>query len=125
MLQSVLYRTLNSLQLAGFRSAALKFEQALADPEETQRAILFRLLKENANSAFGQAHGLGSIRSVSEYQQRVPAASYDDLAPWVERIKAGEANVLTREPVLVFEKSSGSASPAKYIPYTHTLRAQF
>jgi GH3 auxin-responsive promoter len=125
MLQSVLYRTLNSLQLAGCRQAARKFEQALANPEDTQRAILTRLLKDNANSAFGQVHGFESIRSVREYQQSVPPASYDDLAPWINRIKAGEGNVLTCEPVLMFEKSSGSASAAKYIPYTRTLRAQF
>jgi len=125
MLQPVVYRALHALPRASFRCAARKFEQALADPERTQRAILLQLLKRNATSAYGQQHGFASIRSVHEYQRAVPIAAYDDLAPWVERIKAGEARLLTNEPVLMFEKSSGSASAAKYIPYTRSLSAQF
>ena len=121
----LLYRTLNHVILSGFRSAAREFEHALAEPEQPQRQILLQLLERNANSLYGKKHGFASIRSVQEYQQRVPVVSYDDLAPWVERIKTGEAGVLTTKPVLMFEKSSGSASAAKYIPYTRTLQAQF
>ncbi len=125
MLQPIAYRALNALPLASFSRAASRFEQALADPEERQLAILSQLLKRNATSAYGQQHGFASIRSVREYQHRVPIAAYDGVAPWVDRIRSGEPQVLCSERVLMFEKSSGSASAAKYIPYTHSLRAQF
>jgi hypothetical protein len=125
MLQTAVYRALNALPLMSVRPAARKFDQALSDPAKAQRTILFELLRRNETSAYGQQHSFASIRSVREYQQRVPIAGYDDLAPWVERIKGGEGHVLTSEPVLMFEKSSGSASAAKYIPYTRTLSAQF
>lgn len=121
----LLHRTLNHLILSGFRSATREFEHALAEPEQRQRQILLQLLHRNANSLYGKKYGFASIRSIQEYQQRVPVVSYDDVAPWVERIKTGEAGVLTSDPVLMFEKSSGSASAAKYIPYTRMLRAQF
>jgi len=121
----LLHRTLNHLILSGFRSATREFEHALAEPEQPQRQILMHLLPRNANSLYGKKYGFASIRSIQEYQQRVPVVSYDDLAAWIERIKTGEAEVLTTEPVTMFEKSSGSASAAKYIPYTRTLKAQF
>jgi len=125
MLRPLLYRALNALPLAGFRRAADEFESALANPEEVQRRLLLDLLRLNRDCAFGRQYGFQSISTVREYQDRVPVVGYDDLAPWIERIKAGESSVLTSEPVLAFEKSSGSASAAKYIPYTQTLRAQF
>ncbi len=119
------YRALNSLPLAGFRRGTRQFETALANPEEVQRRLLIDLLKKNRTSAFGRQYGFESIGSVREYQDRVPVVTYDDLATWIERIQSGEREVLTNEPVLAFEKSSGSASAAKYIPYTQTLRRQF
>jgi len=125
MLRQSYYRALNAIPLAAFWRQAKQFTSALSNPEAVQREILFDLLKQNRDCAFGARHGFESIRTVREFQDRVPVASYDDLAPWVERIKAGEQNVLTSEPVLAFEKSSGSASAAKYIPYTRTLQTQF
>jgi GH3 auxin-responsive promoter len=125
MPNALLYRTLNHVMLGGFRRAAREFERALGEPERKQREILLQLLQRNATSLYGKKYFFDSIRSIEEYQQRVPVVAYDDLAPWIERIKTGETGVLTTEPVLMFEKSSGSASAAKYIPYTRTLRAQF
>jgi GH3 auxin-responsive promoter len=125
MLRPLLYRTLNTVPLAGFRRAAREFASALANPEEVQRRLLLELLKQNRRCAFGRQYGFASISNVREYQDRVPVVTYDDLAPWLERIKSGERGVLTSERVLAFEKSSGSASAAKYIPYTQTLGRQF
>jgi len=125
MLRPLLYRALNSFPLAGFRRDAYRFGSALANPEEVQRRLLLELLKQNQGCAFGRQYGFDSIRDAREYQARVPLATYDDLESWIERIKSGENGVLTGEPVLAFEKSSGSASAAKYIPYTQTLRRQF
>jgi GH3 auxin-responsive promoter len=125
MLRPLFYRALNSLPLAGFRRAAHRFDSALAKPEEVQRRLLLDLLKQNRGCAFGRQFEFESISNAREYQDRVPLATYEDLAPWIARIKSGERGVLTSEPVLAFEKSSGSASAAKYIPYTDTLRTQF
>src|SRR5438046_2976776 len=37
----------------------------------------------------------------------------------------GEPGVLTTEPVVMMEKTSGSAGAAKYVPYTASLRREF
>ena len=68
-----------------------RFRAALSHPEKVQRAILFRYLRENAETAFGRAHGFSAIRTVEEFQERVPLSAWEDVAPWVDRIAAGEA----------------------------------
>lgn len=118
-------RVLNALVLAGSRRRAHEFEDALHDPEVVQRDLLLGLLRRNRDSAYARQYGFDSIRSVHEYQQRVPIVAYDDIVGWVERVKAGEPKVLTSEPVLMFEKSSGSVSAVKYVPYTRSLRSEF
>ncbi|MFL6194162.1 MAG: GH3 auxin-responsive promoter family protein [Thermoanaerobaculia bacterium] len=101
-----------------------RFRSALRHPERTQRAILHRYLRENAATAFGRAHGFAAIRSAEEFQDRVPLAGYGDFAPWIERIAAGEANVLTRSPVKALELTSGSSSAAKRIPYSAAMQRE-
>ena len=125
MFASATYRSLNAATVLAGRSSSRRFELALHEPEAAQRSILLDLLRRNQNFAYGNRYGFGTIRSMREYQERVPIVSYDDLAPWIERMKLGERGVLTSDPVLMFEKSSGSASAAKFIPYTAALKVQF
>ena len=86
---------------------------------------LLTLLRANALTAYGRAHGYGSITSIAAFQERVPVVDYEQLEPWITRILHGEEGVLTAEPVLAFERSSGSSSAAKYIPYTASLLDEF
>ncbi|HSE99146.1 MAG TPA: GH3 auxin-responsive promoter family protein, partial [Blastocatellia bacterium] len=50
---------------------------------------------------------------------------YDDIEEWIARQKNEEGNILVSERVLFYEKTSGSSGPAKYIPYTRSLRNSF
>jgi hypothetical protein len=99
-----------------------RFNQALGKPEAVQRFLLRRNLRANADTAFGRSIGFASIRTAEEYRERVPLMAGDDLAPWVDRIAAGEPCVLTRSPVRTLEPTSGSSAAAKLIPYTPTLQ---
>jgi GH3 auxin-responsive promoter len=110
--------------LAGI-PAWLRFRAALGRAEREQRRVLASCIRRNAGTAYGRAHGFAGIRSAEEYRSRVPLTTYDDYQPLVERIAAGEAGVLTAEPVKLLEPSSGSTAAAKLIPYTRSLRAEF
>ncbi|CAN5782461.1 GH3 auxin-responsive promoter family protein [soil metagenome] len=110
---------------AACQSARLRMKIAMGNPEFAQLTVLQRLLRANAGTSFGREHGLLMVRRVEEFQEAVPARSYDDLVPWIERTEAGERGVLTNEPVLAFERSSGSNGAAKMIPFTAGLRAEF
>ena len=59
-----------------------------------------------------------SVRTIDDYQQRVPLHDYDDFRPDIERMMAGEKNVLVADDVLLFEPTGGSSGGSKFIPYT-------
>jgi hypothetical protein len=101
------------------------FRKALRDPQACQERLLRQYLHQNADTAFGKQHGFISIRSVTEYQERIPLSDYNGHAPWFDRAAAGETGVLTRDPVRHFALSSGSTRAAKQIPYTSTLQEEF
>jgi hypothetical protein len=115
----------NGLGTLANAPAYLRFRRALRQPRQTQQRLLLRFLRRNAGSEYGRRHGYAAIRSVREFQERVPIVTYDDLEPWVERICNGQPNVLTTDPVLRLEKTSGSSAAVKYIPYTASLLAEF
>lgn len=104
---------------------ACRYERATHDVERTQSALLQRLLDRNAESEFGREHRFSSIRTAREFQTLVPLSSYETMTESIRRIAAGQTNVLTREPVLMFEPTGGSSGPEKLIPYTRSLRRQF
>jgi hypothetical protein len=103
----------------------LAFRLALRDIAGTQEKALMSLLRRNAETEYGRRYGFATIRSVAEYQERVPLSTYDDYCEAVQRIANGQERVLTREPVLLLEPTSGSTAPTKLIPYTATLKAEF
>lgn len=109
----------NGAWLASSLPAALAFQANLHRAAEVQEAVLMRILRRNASTEFGRAHGFASIRSVREYQQRVPVRTYDEYAElW------GDARALTASEVTHYESTSGSSGAVKRIPYTRDLRAE-
>ncbi|MFY9825439.1 MAG: GH3 auxin-responsive promoter family protein, partial [Thermoanaerobaculia bacterium] len=114
----------NTLWRAASLGEARRFARSTRRVAESQAERLAAYLKNNRDTEYGQRHGFGSITSVAAYQQRVPLTVYDDYLPEIERLKAGQTAVLTREPVERFELSSGSTSGSKLVPYTATLREE-
>jgi hypothetical protein len=102
-----------------------RYRRALQAPAATQERVLLSCLRRNSDTAVGREHGFNSIRSVAEYQSRVPPVSYDDMAPLVHRAARGEAQVLTRTPLERVVPTSGSTAAAKLVPFTADLRGEF
>jgi hypothetical protein len=115
----------NSLWQLAATPESRRFERALRDPEQAQQAILHRLVRRNRGTRFGREHGFAEIRSVEDYRARVPLRSYDEMVPWIEAIRRGEANVLTRERVRRFVPTGGSSGGRKLIPWTASLGREF
>ena len=105
--------------------AAAQFLLAARDPRGTQRRRLMALLRANAGTEFGRAHGFGSIRDEDDFRARVPLMSHATLKPWVDRLLAGERGLLTAEAPVFFGRSSGSTGTPKAIPITEAFRADF
>ena len=87
-------------------------------PEETQKKVFQDLLRKAANTEFGRDHGFRNISSYREYAKRVPVRDYEELKPYVDKVVAGEKDILWPGKPLYFAKTSGTTSGAKYIPLT-------
>lgn len=86
-------------------------------PVETQNATLYKLLAKAATTEWGIKYNYASINSVKEYQNRFPVSTYEDMMPYVERLRKGESNLLWPGEIKWFAKSSGTtASKSKFIP---------
>lgn len=115
----------NGAWIAASGAGAWAFARALMNPARAQEDRLLRYVRENADTAFGRRYGFGSLRTMAEYQARVPVASYEDFSADIARIAQGEPNVLTRARVDRLVPSSGSVAAAKHVPYTSRLQREF
>ncbi|WP_106916943.1 GH3 auxin-responsive promoter family protein [Chryseobacterium aurantiacum] len=84
--------------------------------EKNQDDLLISLVSTAQKTLFGREHDFENIHSVKEFQDRVPVADYEDLKPYIERVKKGQANILWTETPEYFAKTSGTTSGSKYIP---------
>jgi hypothetical protein len=105
--------------------SARRFEHALEDPGGIQRDLLESLIERNEKTAFGQLHGFRAVRGAESFRSLVPFSRWDDVRPWVERIRSGEQNVLTCDRVTRLVPTGGSSGGAKLIPWTRGLAADF
>ncbi len=65
---------------------------------EVTTKLLMQLLEDNKDTVYGRQYGFKDIHSIEEYQRQVPVVTYDDLAPYIERMTKGEKNILTAYP---------------------------
>jgi len=86
-------------------------------PVETQYETIYKLLAKAATTEWGRKYNYSSITSISEYQNRFPVQTYEDIVPYIERLKKGETNLLWPGEIKWFAKSSGTTSTkSKFIP---------
>jgi hypothetical protein len=86
-------------------------------PVETQQENLFRIISAAASTEWGRKYIYLSIRSVKDYQSRVPVRSYEEYLPYIERLRKGESNLTWPGDIKWFAKSSGTTSTkSKFIP---------
>jgi sterol desaturase/sphingolipid hydroxylase (fatty acid hydroxylase superfamily) len=94
------------------------------DPMARQRALLARILRENAGTVYGRRHGFADIRCVDDYRARVPVNDYEALRPYIEdQIAQGEP-ALTAEPPVLYARTSGTTGQPKDVPLTRSHLAQ-
>jgi hypothetical protein len=86
------------------------------NPIAAQDKVFRALLAKAKSTAFGQDHAFETIKTYQDFKNSVPIRDYEQLRPYIERVVAGEANVLWPGKPLYFAKTSGTTSGVKYIP---------
>ncbi len=100
------------------RIVARKVYKWAKDPVRTQDKTFRNLISKAKNTAFGKDHHFDQIKTYEDFKKKVPVFDYEDLLPYINRIKEGEENVLWKGKPIYFAKTSGTTSGAKYIPIT-------
>lgn len=86
-------------------------------PFEVQNEVFKKLISTARDTEWGKKYGYSSINTLSDFQNRVPVSSYEDLKPMIDRLRSGEQNILWNEDITWFAKSSGTtAGKSKFIP---------
>lgn len=83
---------------------------------EDQEKLLISLVKTAEKTLFGRERNFEEIKDIPTFQSQVPVADYEDLKPYIEKIKRGQSNILWPEIPEYFAKTSGTTSGSKYIP---------
>jgi hypothetical protein len=86
-------------------------------PAAAQRQVLQSLISDAQYTVFGKQYNFAGLFTIKEFKKRVPLHEYDDMRPFIERMMAGEENVLWNAPVNWFAQSSGTSNnKSKFIP---------
>ena len=99
-----------------------RFERSCQRPQAEQARVLKRLASKIAVTDYGKHYGVVDAES---FRNRLPIVDYDALEPWLERQRKTESQAIVPGRVLLYEKTSGSSGPAKYIPYNRAIRWSF
>ncbi|MCP5105030.1 MAG: GH3 auxin-responsive promoter family protein [bacterium] len=116
---------INSIYLCGTYAGYLKYKLNAKSFQKIQTLKLQALIRENQNTLFGKEHHFDRIHDVESFKKHVPIREYEALDPYIQRLIAGESNVLTAEDIILFEPTGGTTSGSKLIPYTRTLKKEF
>jgi hypothetical protein len=101
--------------------AARRFQADLQQPQLAQKRVQQQIFKNLIASEYGKSLGISQTTEWAE----IPIVEYADLADRIDKQRAAQTNLLSPEPVIFYERTSGSSSAAKWIPYTKSLRQSF
>jgi hypothetical protein len=89
-------------------------------PFNVQEETFSKIVAKSKDTEWGRNYGYSDSLSVREFQSRVPLQTYEEVKPFVERLRKGEQNLLWPTEIKWFAKSSGTTSDkSKFIPVSN------
>jgi hypothetical protein len=86
-------------------------------PHDVQGEWFRKLISTARDTEWGRKYDYKSIRTPEQFRERVPLSEYNDLKPYINRLRKGQQNILWPSDVKWFAKSSGTTSDkSKFIP---------
>jgi hypothetical protein len=110
-IKSILAKPFASYIYKGVRRS---MQTATADQEN----ILKQQIRTGRITEFGKEHRLDEVNTYEEFRQAIPVRDYEDMRPYIDKIKDGKHNILWKGLPIYFAKTSGTTSGTKYIPIT-------
>ncbi len=95
------------------------WHEATASPEHAQQQVLQRLIKDYAETEYGGEHGASQVETVADYRDGFPVRSYEEYKPLIDRVMAGETELLLSEAPIGWAITRGTTKEeSKFIPMT-------
>jgi len=97
------------------------WHKSIEKPIETQERVLQKLLTIYTQNRYGQTHKAEEVGCIHDYQAMFPVATHDDYKPIIDKVMAGDENLLVNEPILGWAITRGTTKgETKFIPMTPT-----
>lgn len=91
-------------------------KKSMASALDDQQRIFQQLIVQGKSTLFGTDHNFSNIKNYDDFRSKVPVRDYEQLKPYIEKIKEGKENILWKGKPIYFAKTSGTTSGVKYIP---------
>ena len=127
MIRNVLRRTFGALLKRRGRRALGELLAHARDVARWQEHVLLEKIHRNACSDFGRDFGLAHIRSVKDFQARMPITQYQDYDSYIERVKQGQLQAMfgPGQRVHMLAMTSGTTATPKFIPVTDPFLEEY
>ncbi len=100
-----------------FNSRLKDIEQYAGHAGDLQQRVLTRLLRMAVSTEWGKKYDYASIRTYEDFKNRLPIQTYEEIKPYVTRLRAGEQGLLWPSEIRWFAKSSGTTNDkSKFLP---------
>ncbi len=87
------------------------------NPIDVQKETFLYLLAQAKDTEWGKKYDFKSIKTFHDFKERLPILSYEDIEPYIDRLRKGEQNIFWNTDIKWFAKSSGTTnSKSKFIP---------
>ncbi len=90
--------------------------------ERSQERFLKRFIRDHQNTELGQKLGLRNITTIDQFRSQIPILPYEYYQPFVDRIAAGEENILNPDRVTYISLTSGTTGNKKKVPVTQRFQ---
>jgi len=86
-------------------------------PAEVQQDTFQKLISRAEGTEWGKKFNFRSLTSIADFQATLPIQTYEEVKPFVDRLRQGENNLLWPGEIKWFAKSSGTTNDkSKFIP---------
>lgn len=108
---------INSIATWFFKKRMHQIDLFLKYPHDVQQETFKKLIYSAKNTQWGEKFGYSEITNYHQFKERVPLNDYNDLKPYIQKMRNGQSNVLWPGEIKWYAKSSGTTSDkSKFIP---------
>ena len=98
-----------------------QIEYFMRNPIETQERVFRELIAEGISTEYGKNNHFDYVSTQTDFANKVPVCTYEDMLPYINRMMYGEKSVLWPGQIHWYSKSSGTTgSKSKFIPVSPT-----